>query len=219
MKLVDRCVFVGGFGSSEETVVPVAHALEQRGDYKSIEAIGFSEARKNPEIFGRMTADAAAILTHSAGVLLALDSAPNGQKIHAIAPPIRRSAIELATTRTVRKAITMHRNIDTTLRRIAVQDYERASARELLHHPFANFSQLGRIAGFDIRDQSGFNRPFYVGLMDQDEFFGMSEEDYQTLIGYGNNVQYFPLAGEHDELLLDPQMTLDEYYARLSEVY
>jgi len=209
--MTDRLVYIGGFLGGGSARDRVANALSDRRDYADIEAFTFSETYRDAESVARAVKDAKAVLTHSAGVLVAagLLRPMNGTELHAIAPPIPRGIFDLSARRTLQKTLSMHRSIDGLERARQVTAYSLDAAKELTLHPVSNFRFLPQIARYNWRGPIDISRT--VGLMDSDRYFGEPEPLEKA------PCRVVQLSGQHDELLLDPNRVLDEYYTKLDE--
>ena len=53
--------------------------------------------------------------------------------------------------------------------------------------------------------------------MTDDAFFGMTPAELYVVANTLTNTNYVTLSGEHDELVLNPKRTLDEFYSQLPE--
>ena len=98
--------------------------------------------------------------------------------------------------------------------KVAVRDYERGSATELLIHPWTNLGQLRAISRFDavetaIAAQEG-EIPTSLIYTEGDEYFRLPETDESRARQAG--VAVMRIAGVHDELPLRPEPTLSLVY-------
>lgn len=207
--MIDRIVYIGGVNGGEAGRDDVANELSRRNDFASVEAFTFSEANRNPDDVTRALAYAKVALTHSAGDIVATNLLVLGQndttELHAIAPPVRRSVLELMGKRTLQKTASMHMSVSSWSRAQRVLRYDVDAARELALHPISNLRPLRAVGEFDWRELPVGHQ--VVGLMDNDRYFGDAAYDKLHSV--------VPLHGEHDELLLDPRAVLEEFYEKM----
>lgn len=215
MKQVDRIVYVGGLNTGQASADKVGNDLSRRGDYRDVEVLTFSQVVRNPELLQKIGKDAAALMTHSAGAvhLDEIGEHLQDKRIDTIAPPVKRSALALATGRTVSK---LYKLLESTEgdpeRKAQVMELIRDQGREIARHPWANLSQLGRVAAFDIRDYAKRNPGIIVGTMSNDSYFN---DDVQKSYLYSLDRPPYDITfieGEHDDTALEPRRVLDEHY-------
>ncbi|MGD8373754.1 MAG: hypothetical protein PVI21_02745 [Candidatus Woesebacteria bacterium] len=202
-----RAVYVGGFGNGRQCAERVALAL--RKHYSDVTPYTFSYAMSHRDEVREALCGADAI-THSAGLLAVIGTAPN--RITAFGAPIP-TPVRQFIGRTATKTLNMHKpgiGVQSSDDIATVRLYESSSCAELLINPLDNFGRLGKISRFDAvaaaitATQNG--TPISLIYTHGDEFFQPTEE--HALIAQSAGVGFVRLPGAHDELVLRPEAML-----------
>lgn len=216
-----RAVYIGGFLGLGANAERVGEAISDVFNFDEIDVFTFAQANNDPTTVRKATHNIP-VFTHSAG-MLAIDGA-NPAELHSFSPPLPASRMQLLIRSVIKNArlvtpgIAVHSMDDL---RTAVQ-LSRSSGKELVRHPVDNLSAYfnGQISRFNavaasIRAQNA-NIPTTLAYMDNDVYFHL--DVHRQAVAERAGVTVVRMAGEHDELALRPDLTLQSYAAIIDAV-
>ncbi len=210
-----RIVLVGGLNNGSATD-EIREAMLNHANAEDIDTFTFAEGMWLPERL-RSAARGVEVFTHSAGALAVANAAATPREIHAFNPPLRRNALGLASWRTLRKTEQMFRDGRRQYGEHgsrAAREYSRASAQEMMHHPYRNMRHLGEIARFSAIRWAIANGdrgcPTDLTYTDRDRYYQPTEAE-QT-IARAAGISLYVIPGQHDELVLRPKTFLANYH-------
>lgn len=207
----NSCVYIGGFAGSEKARDRIVEALRRR-NYSPVIGYTLSYATNHPDLVRGAVQAADTIFTHSAGVIVALSNASSSQVIHSIAPPIPRRLRDLSFIRSLQETGWTQQSHHATekARRLGAHNFE--AATELMKHPLTNLRYALRISRFNVLDPAVNARLAGTAFMEHDAYF-IPGPEFDAILPHTRNV--VTLKGEHDELQLDPDAVLEEYFSKL----
>ncbi len=207
---MSKVVYVGGFGNGQASAEKVASALESY--YEGVESFTFSEYAHNPTKV-RLATKGVDLVTHSAGALALSSAEVRPSYAHLLNPPLPRTIGHILMNTLVKTArmntpgAAIHSMADAK----ASLDYSKSSLAELAAHPYRNFSNLKRIAGFNAinaaSDAQFFDTPTKLVWTTNDAYFQPTLSEMSDANQQGLSVAL--LDGEHDEVVLHPGEFLD----------
>lgn len=211
MKKETRAVYFGGFGNGWNMAEKVEAELGER----HLDAAGFTFTRSRElQDRGQLAklVKGATVYEHSAGATIDLHGMSPAE-IVTIDGPLPTSRRHLVAA-TLKKTVRMHLpvlDIKSAGKMRPVWEYDASAIGELIAHPVANLSQLGRIAGFDtldmLADASAAGIATTAVFMEDSDYFKPKFDDgIRAALG---GTAFYMLEGQHDELPLHPSATLD----------
>lgn len=203
---MEPIIFIGGVGSHQETIAPVVTALENH--YKRpVRGFTFREAQtKHLDLTG------AHVITHSAGLLLVAGHMPSS--VLAITPPINMNLLSLVIKffQKDHQLIASQRT-SSSERTERIKKFYRYSIVENSLHPMKNIFMAPQIAHFNSLTEATIlaNKGVKVvlGFGSYDFLFRPENEQLAVL---DNVASISNLPGQHDELLLEPEIVLERLY-------
>lgn len=206
---MSRALFIGGFGSSEEMLQPVGEALGKH--FEEVDVLSLRYAEGNPDIVRAMALDAE-VFAHSGGIGPTANTQPSA--LHGLGAAIPTWSTALL-WRTVGKQLRMHRETPQE-----AKEFERQSTREILGNPGFHIRELFRVAHMDALGIADHHqkqgRPATLAFFENDAYFRLQGRN--AVWAESSNLKILHLPGQHDEPLLKPQKTIDEYLAAANEL-
>jgi hypothetical protein len=213
-----RAVYIGGFGNGRGNAERVADALSNR--YATAEPFTFAYAMDNPDVI-RRAVRGADVITHSAGMLALKGTRP--EYIGAIGAPVPMTPAQLV-MRSALKTLRMHTpgiGIRNARDIGCVMAYDLSTVGEYVTNGPDNLKYLPKVAKFDAvavaiaAEQSDI--PTMLGYSEDDEFFHITPDDALRAAAGGVDIAH--LTGVHDQLVLTPDETLEEFFAVPAEMF
>lgn len=201
---MSRALLIGGFGANREMLEPVGEAIATH--FEEVDLLSLREAETNPDEV-RKAAYGVDVFAHSGGIGPTADTRPSTLHGLGAAVPSRATALLLRTTI---KQFRMHRADSQKAR-----EFERESTKEILGSLAFHLRELFKVAMMDAVGISAYHQaqgtPANLAFFDRDAYFKLSEKDKGRAELGGINILHLP--GQHDEPILNPQQTIDNYLA------
>jgi hypothetical protein len=204
---MNKLVVITGFSNPSSSAGRVAEALATHFDYDDFDHLTLGDALAEPTAARRITENAN-VFTHSAGLIALRGSQPRA--IHAFNAPFQSSRRKLL-TRTLSR-----RRKESDLRENALLRTNTGFAYEAISHPVRHIGPFlkGTISSFNPLELAieARGRGVDVGLAytDRDCYSHLSDTQMANL--RSNGIKVAQILGVHDELILRPVETTEQYF-------
>lgn len=213
-------MYIGGFANGQNSAEKVSKALENYFEVVE-DPFTFSAAFIRDKERLAKVVRGAEVITHSAGYI-ALAGLEHDQT-HIFNGPLPRKRRQLL-GRTATKTIRMHApglGLQSPTDIISVAAYDASSVGELAMHPVANLGAFikNKISKFNSiyeADNAFFvsNIPATLITTEHDSYFKLNSADRYDI--RQAKLPLIELPGEHDELVLRPEQTLENYFSKIN---